>query len=93
MSYWKSRDRKRPSTSGCACAHHSKGTHSGSRDLWSLPVAMVLVLLYYILYYYSKKTNAGNGCACAKHTWGSLGRVGCAYAQPEVVQYPIKLHP
>jgi hypothetical protein len=56
------------STSGCACAHPSKGTDSGSRDLWSLPVAMVLVLLYYILYCYSKKTNAGNGCACAEHT-------------------------
>ena len=46
-------------TSGCACAHireHPKG----SRDLRSLPVAMVLVLLYYILHYYSskKKTHA-----------------------------------
>ena len=32
-----------------------KGTPKGSRDLWSLPVALVLVLPYYILYYYSKK--------------------------------------
>ena len=30
----------------------TKGTPKESRDLWSLPVAMVLVLLYYILYYY-----------------------------------------
>ena len=29
-----------------------KGTTSGSRDLRSLPLAMVLVLLYYIVYYY-----------------------------------------
>ena len=37
-------------TSGCAWAHPS--SPSGSRDLQSLPVAMVLVLL---CYYYSKK--------------------------------------
>ena len=32
-----------------------KGTPKESRDLWSLPVAMVLVLLYYLYYNYSKK--------------------------------------
>ena len=41
-------------TSGCACAH--KRTSEGV----TFPVAMVLVLLYYILHYYSskKKTHA-----------------------------------
>jgi len=42
--------RQETPTSDCAWAHPS--TPSGSRDLWSLPVAMVLVLLYY---YHSKK--------------------------------------
>jgi hypothetical protein len=38
------------------CMRPPKGTPKGSRGLWSLPVAMVLVLLYCILYYhYSKK--------------------------------------
>jgi len=39
---------------------HPKGTPLWSRDLRSLPVAMVLVLLYYIL----------SCCACAEHTSG-----------------------
>ena len=40
-------------------------TPKGSSDLWSLPVAMVLVLLYYILYYCSskKKTRGETGHA------------------------------
>ena len=35
--------------------HTPKETPKVSRDLWSLPVAMVLVLLYYMLYYYNSK--------------------------------------
>jgi hypothetical protein len=30
----------------------SKGIPKGSRDLWSLPLAMILVLLHFILHYY-----------------------------------------
>jgi hypothetical protein len=61
MSNRKSRDRKRPCPEVCSAhvqpevVRTPKGSLKGSHDLWSLPVAMVLVLLYYILYYYSKK--------------------------------------
>ena len=56
-------------TSGCACTH-PREPFRGSRDLRSLPVALVLVLPCYILYYryYGRKKNAENSCACAEHT-------------------------
>ena len=37
-----------------------KGTPKGSRDIWLLPVAMVLALLYSILHYYYIKKKRGN---------------------------------
>ena len=52
---------------------HTQGNPEGSRELWSLSVALVLVLPYYIVYYYSKKKMRGNGCAFGEHTFVTSG--------------------
>ena len=50
------------------CMRTHKGTTKGSRDLRSFSVAIVLELLYYIVYYYYCRSTQCTGCACAAHT-------------------------
>jgi len=54
-----------------AHAHTQGKIPSGSCDLRSLPVAMVFVQLYYILYFYYNSSIKCTGCTCAEHTSGS----------------------
>ena len=50
------------------CMRTHKGTTKGSRDLRSFSVAIVLELLYYIVYYYYCRSTQCTGCAWAAHT-------------------------
>jgi hypothetical protein len=50
-----------------SCAHQKEPRMGRSRDLWSLPVAMELVLLYIILYYYYSKKEASQKAGHAQN--------------------------
>ena len=57
------------------------GTPKASRDLRSLPVAMVLVLLYYNLYYYYSKKQARE---CVAHAQNILSVTSVPVAPPQI---------